>query len=58
MFAKFVSNHFREAELNARKVKGAPFSKSVDVLLSYPVRKFTRLGTLKILEMIREAGLD
>ena len=57
MFAKFVTEHFREAEIIARNVKNTPFSLSVDVMLSYPVRKFTRLGTLKIQEMIHEAGL-
>lgn len=55
MFAKFVTEHFREAELIARNVKKAPFSNTVDVLLSYPVRKFTRLGTLRIQEMIQDA---
>jgi Lrp/AsnC family leucine-responsive transcriptional regulator len=57
MFAKFVTDHFRDAEQISQITKKAPFSKSVDVLLSYPVKKFPRLGRIKIEEMIREAGL-
>ncbi len=58
MFAKFVTDHFRDAEIIARKVKRTAFSHSVDVLLSYPVKKFPRLGTLKIKEMIEAAGIE
>ncbi|MFW9795556.1 MAG: winged helix-turn-helix transcriptional regulator [Candidatus Thorarchaeota archaeon] len=57
LFAKFVTDHFREAEQMSRIAKSAPFSKSVDVLLSYPVKKFPRLGRIKIEEMIQEAGI-
>jgi DNA-binding Lrp family transcriptional regulator len=57
LFAKFVTEHFRDAEQIARISKSAPFSKSVDVLLSYPVKKFPRLGRIKIEEMINDAGL-
>ncbi|MFX1273095.1 MAG: hypothetical protein ACFFAX_15535, partial [Promethearchaeota archaeon] len=57
LFAKFVTEHFRDAETISLKVKNAPFSESVDVLLSYPVKKFPRLGRIKIEEMIRDAGL-
>lgn len=57
LFAKFVTEHFRDAEQIARISKGAPFSESVDVLLSYPVKKFPRLGRIKIEEMIRDAGI-
>ncbi|MFW9808245.1 MAG: winged helix-turn-helix transcriptional regulator [Candidatus Thorarchaeota archaeon] len=57
LFAKFVTNHFRDAEEISRSTKNTPFSKSVDVLLSYPVRKFTRLGKIKIEEMIRDSGI-
>ncbi|MBN2228417.1 MAG: winged helix-turn-helix domain-containing protein [Candidatus Thorarchaeota archaeon] len=57
LFAKFVTEHFRDAGPITRKVKGTSFCDSVDVLLSYPVRKFTRIGTLRIQEMICEAGL-
>ncbi|MFW9974994.1 MAG: winged helix-turn-helix transcriptional regulator [Candidatus Thorarchaeota archaeon] len=57
LFAKFVTNHFRDAEEISRITKNAPFSKSVDVLLSYPVKKFPRLGKIKIEEMIQDAKL-
>jgi hypothetical protein len=57
LFAKFVTEHFRDAEQVSQVIKKAPFSKSVDVLLSYPVKKFPRLGRIKIEEMIRNAGL-
>ncbi|MHA1963508.1 MAG: winged helix-turn-helix transcriptional regulator [Candidatus Thorarchaeota archaeon] len=57
LFAKFVTEHFRSAEQISRTVKNASFLKSVDVLLSYPVRKFPRLGRTKIEEMITAAGL-
>lgn len=56
LFAKFVTEHFRDAEQISRITKNASFSKTVDVLLSYPVRKFPRLGRIKIEEMIDEAG--
>jgi DNA-binding Lrp family transcriptional regulator len=56
LFAKFVTEHFRDAEHIARRVKMAPFSKSVDVWLSYPVIKFPRLGRQKLEEMITDAG--
>ncbi len=56
LFAKFVSDHFRDAEQIARIAKNTPFSKSVDVLLSYPVKKFPRLGRIRIEEMIANAG--
>ncbi|MBY8998359.1 MAG: Lrp/AsnC family transcriptional regulator [Candidatus Thorarchaeota archaeon] len=57
LFAKFVTDHFREAEEISRTVKNAPFLKSVDVLLSYPVKKFPRLGRILIEEMIEESGV-
>ncbi|MFW9834929.1 MAG: Lrp/AsnC family transcriptional regulator [Candidatus Thorarchaeota archaeon] len=57
LFAKFVTDHFRDAEQISRISKTTPFTKSVDVLLSYPVKKFPRLGRIKIEEMIRNAGL-
>lgn len=56
LFAKFVTEHFRDAEQFSRIIKNAPFSKAVDVLLSYPVKKFPRLGQIKISEMISDAG--
>jgi len=56
LFAKFVTEHFRDAEQISRISKNAPFSKSVDVLLSYPVKKFPRLGRIKIEEMISKIG--
>lgn len=57
IFAKFVTEHFRDAEQISLVTKNAPFAKSVDVLLSYPVKKFPRLGRIKIEEMINEAGI-
>ena len=58
IFAKFVTEHFRDAEQISRITKNASFSKSVDVLLSYPVTKFERLGRIKIEELISDADLD
>jgi DNA-binding Lrp family transcriptional regulator len=57
LFAKFVTDHFRDAEKISRICKAHPHSKSVDVLLSYPVKKFQRLGRIKIEELISKAGL-
>ncbi|MGY5860593.1 MAG: winged helix-turn-helix transcriptional regulator [Candidatus Thorarchaeota archaeon] len=57
LFAKFVTDHFRYAEKISRISKAYPHSKSIDVLLSYPVKKFPRLGRVKIVEMIKEAEL-
>jgi len=54
VFAKFVTKHFREAEQISNLVKNAPFAKCVDVLLSYPVRKFPRLGRIRIEELISD----
>ena len=57
LFAKFVTEHFRDAEQTARISKSAPFYESVDVLLSYPVKKFPRLGRIELERMIEKAGL-
>ena len=57
LFAKFVTEHFRDAEKISRLTKNAQFAKSVDVLLSYPVKKFPRLGRIELEHMIDEAGL-
>ncbi|MGY5858339.1 MAG: winged helix-turn-helix transcriptional regulator [Candidatus Thorarchaeota archaeon] len=57
LFAKFVTDHFRNARDIARAVSSESFSCSVDVLLSYPVTKFPRVGMLKIQQLIAEAGL-
>ena len=57
LFAKFVTDHFRDAEQFARITKTSSFSKTVDVLLSYPVKKFPRLGRVRIEEMISEVGI-
>ena len=58
MFAKFVTDHFRDARDIARAVNDETFSCGVDTLLSYPVTKFPRVGMLKIQELIAEAGLE
>jgi len=58
LFAKFVTDHFRDARDLSRAASSEPFSCSVDVLLSYPVTKFPRVGVLKIQQLITEAGLD
>ena len=52
-----VTGHFRDAEQISRTVKEAPIIESVDVLLSYPVQKFPRLGRIKLQEMIDAAGV-
>lgn len=57
LFAKFVTDHFREASDISRTVKNEVFSCSVDILLSYPVTKFPRVGMLKIQQLIADAGL-
>ncbi|MFW9889039.1 MAG: winged helix-turn-helix transcriptional regulator [Candidatus Thorarchaeota archaeon] len=57
IFAKFVTDHYRDADQISLATKDAPFSKSVDILLTYPVKKFPRLSSIKIEEMIRDAGL-
>ena len=58
LLAKFVTDHFRYAKDLAQAVNNEPFSCSVDILLSYPVTKFPRVGMLKIQQLITEAGLD
>jgi len=58
LFAKFVTDHFHDAKDFARVVSDEAFSYSVDTLLSYPVKKFPRVGMLKIQQLITDAGLD
>ncbi len=57
LFAKFVTEHFRDAERISVALKKAPFPCSVDVLLSYPVKKFPRIGRIRLREMIAAAGI-
>jgi DNA-binding Lrp family transcriptional regulator len=57
VFAKFVTNHFRESEEVSRVIKQAPFVKSTSTLICYPVRKFPRLSTIILEEKLTEAGL-
>ncbi|UCH05091.1 MAG: winged helix-turn-helix transcriptional regulator [Candidatus Thorarchaeota archaeon] len=57
LFAKFVTDHFRDAEKITRNMTAADFTKSTRVLICYPVRKFARLGQTKLQEMLAEAGL-
>jgi DNA-binding Lrp family transcriptional regulator len=56
-FAKFVTEHFREAEPISRAIKAAPFAVSIDTMICYPVRKYPRLGRIKLEQMLAEAGL-
>jgi DNA-binding Lrp family transcriptional regulator len=58
LFAKCVTSHFRDARAIAQAVNNETFSCSVDVLLSYPVTKFTRVGMLRIQQLIQDAGLE
>lgn len=57
LFAKFVTEHFRDAEPITRRMTSPDFIKSTRTLLCYPVKKFSRLGQLKLQEMLAEAGL-
>ncbi|MFW9888045.1 MAG: winged helix-turn-helix transcriptional regulator [Candidatus Thorarchaeota archaeon] len=57
VFAKFVAEHFREADDIARALKSAPFVKSTSVLICYPVYKFERLSQIILKERLTEAGL-
>jgi Lrp/AsnC family leucine-responsive transcriptional regulator len=57
LFAKFVTDHFRDAEPITRKATSADFVTSTRTLLCYPVKKFSRLGQIKLEEMLAEAGL-
>ncbi|MBN2228415.1 MAG: winged helix-turn-helix transcriptional regulator [Candidatus Thorarchaeota archaeon] len=57
LFAKFVTKHFRDAELISSRIKNECFTKSIDILLSFPVKKFPRLGRIRLEKMISEANL-
>jgi DNA-binding Lrp family transcriptional regulator len=57
IFAKFVIDHFKDAAEITERVKKAPFVEKADALVSYPVRKYSRLGTIVLQEMLAEAGL-
>jgi len=57
LFAKFVTEHFRDAEMITRNIAAADFSKSTRTLICYPVKKFSRLGQIKLQELLAEAGL-
>ncbi|MFX1330160.1 MAG: winged helix-turn-helix transcriptional regulator [Promethearchaeota archaeon] len=57
VFAKFVTEHFRESDDIARALKSAPFAKSTSVLICYPVHKFERLSQKLLKERLIEEGL-
>ncbi len=57
IFAKFVTEHFRESDDISRAIKQAPFVKSTSVLICFPVHKFTRLSQLMLQEKLVEEGL-
>jgi DNA-binding Lrp family transcriptional regulator len=57
VFAKFVTEHFREADAISRVIKHEQFVKSTSVLICFPVHKFTRLSQLMLQEKLIEAGL-
>jgi len=56
-FAKFVTDHFLDSQRISRIVKNNPHIVSVDVLLSYPVTKFPRLGRTKLEKLLTDAGV-
>ncbi|MFQ5884165.1 MAG: hypothetical protein ACE5IO_03590, partial [Thermoplasmata archaeon] len=56
VFAKFVTEHFREAETITRRVTAADFAKATRTMICYPVKKFPRLGQIKLQEMLAAAG--
>ncbi len=57
VFAKFVTDHFRESDEISRAIKQAPFVKSNNVLICYPVHKFPRLSQLMLQEKLTKEGL-
>ncbi|MFX1603773.1 MAG: Lrp/AsnC family transcriptional regulator [Promethearchaeota archaeon] len=57
LFVKFVTDHFRDAELITRKIMASRFARSTRTLVCYPVRKFRRLGQIKLQDMLVEADL-
>ncbi|MFW9960794.1 MAG: winged helix-turn-helix transcriptional regulator [Candidatus Thorarchaeota archaeon] len=57
LFAKFVTDHFRDSQRISRIVKNNPHVVSVDVLLSYPVTKFPRLGRTNLEKLLTDAGV-
>ncbi len=57
IFAKFVTDHFLDAERISKVVKNNPRSVAVDILLSYPVTKFPRLGRTKLEKLLANAGV-
>ncbi|MFW9912745.1 MAG: winged helix-turn-helix transcriptional regulator [Candidatus Thorarchaeota archaeon] len=57
VFAKFVTEHFRESDDIARASRSAPFAKSTSVLICYPVHKFERLSQKILKERLIEVGL-
>ncbi len=58
VFAKFVIGHFKEAAEITQGVRNASFAERVDALVSYPVRKYSRLGTAILQEMLTDALSD
>jgi DNA-binding Lrp family transcriptional regulator len=56
VFAKFVTDHFRESDEISRAIKQAPFAKSTSVLICYPVHKFPRLSQLMLQEKLADVG--
>ncbi|MFW9799842.1 MAG: winged helix-turn-helix transcriptional regulator [Candidatus Thorarchaeota archaeon] len=56
IFAKFVTEHFREAETITKRITATRFTRATRTMICYPVRKFPRLGQVKLQEMLAASG--
>ncbi|MFX1541211.1 MAG: Lrp/AsnC family transcriptional regulator [Promethearchaeota archaeon] len=52
-----VVSDLREGQQLRRTLKQAPFTKNVDVFVSYPFRRFPGLGLNRLSELLEEAGV-
>ncbi|MFQ5833710.1 MAG: AsnC family transcriptional regulator [Candidatus Thorarchaeota archaeon] len=57
VYAKFVTEHFREAETITRAITAAHLTKATRTMICYPVKKFPRLGQVKLQEKLAASGL-
>ncbi len=57
IYANFVVDHLREVDRISREIRSKSFVSTTTALISYPVKKFPRVGMTRLEEMLTEAGL-
>ncbi|MGY5875014.1 MAG: winged helix-turn-helix transcriptional regulator [Candidatus Thorarchaeota archaeon] len=57
IYANFVVDHLREVDRISREIRSKSFVAATASLISYPVKKFPRVGMARLEEMLTEANL-